>query len=68
MVIKKLEIYLADYAGFCGGVKRACKLAFAAADDGVYCLGDIVHNEVVINDLKEKKLRQLIIHRYIILR
>lgn len=55
MVIKKLEIYLADYAGFCGGVKRACKLAFAAADDGVYCLGDIVHNEVVINDLKRKK-------------
>ena len=59
MVIKKLEIYLADYAGFCGGVKRACKLAFAAADDGVYCLGDIVHNEVVINDLKEKKVKTI---------
>ena len=49
-----IEIYLAENAGFCGGVKRAVKLAFDNADKGVYCLGDLVHNPRVVSELKEK--------------
>ena len=49
-----IEIYLADNAGFCGGVKRAVDLAFKNAKKGVYSLGDLVHNPQVIDDLNKK--------------
>ena len=55
--MKKLKVYLADYLGFCGGVKRAVNMAFDAADKDVYSLGDIVHNESVVNNLKKLGVR-----------
>ncbi len=40
-----MEVFLADKAGFCFGVKRAINTAFEAAGKGrVYCLGPLIHN------------------------
>lgn len=49
-----MEIHVANSAGFCFGVKRAVRMALDAAktEEGpVYMLGDIVHNEHVIQKL-----------------
>ena len=46
-----MEIIVADVRGFCGGVKRAVKMAFDSAEEGVYSYGDLVHNEFVVKDL-----------------
>ncbi|KXO17120.1 bifunctional 4-hydroxy-3-methylbut-2-enyl diphosphate reductase/30S ribosomal protein S1 [Peptoniphilus sp. GNH] len=56
-MIKK-EIILADYAGFCGGVKRAVKLAFDNSDSEkkTYCLGELVHNPFVVEDLIKRNV------------
>lgn len=45
--------------GFCAGVERALKLAREALDTAecVYCIHEIVHNEVVIRALEEKGMR-----------
>ena len=48
-----MEIYLADKAGFCFGVKRAISTAFDAADKGhVYCLGPLIHNPQEVERLR----------------
>ena len=59
-----MRIKVAKSAGFCFGVKRALEIAFktAAVEKKVYMLGDIVHNEHVIADIKRagiKKIRSL---------
>jgi len=49
-----MKVNVATNAGFCAGVKIAVRKALAAAKDRpgkVYMLGDIVHNEIVVNDL-----------------
>ncbi len=51
-----MEIHLAQNAGFCSGVKRAVRLALETAQkekSPVYMLGDIVHNEHVVRDLRQ---------------
>ena len=51
-----MEIHLAESAGFCSGVKRAVRLALETAQkeqSPVYMLGDIVHNEHVVRDLRQ---------------
>jgi 4-hydroxy-3-methylbut-2-enyl diphosphate reductase len=51
-----MEIHVAKSAGFCFGVKRAVRMALDAAKTEagpVYMLGDIVHNEHVIRELRE---------------
>ncbi len=49
-----MEIYLADKAGFCFGVKRAINTAFEAAARGrVYCLGPLIHNPQEVERLNE---------------
>ncbi|CDZ74463.1 putative 4-hydroxy-3-methylbut-2-enyl diphosphate reductase [Peptoniphilus sp. ING2-D1G] len=53
MELMKIKIILADHMGFCGGVKRAVELAKKNAGEGVYSLGDIVHNQRVVQDLKD---------------
>jgi (E)-4-hydroxy-3-methyl-but-2-enyl pyrophosphate reductase len=54
MKVKDMEIYLADKAGFCFGVKRAIKTAFDAADKGkVYCLGPLIHNPQEVERLNQ---------------
>ncbi|MGI5949668.1 bifunctional 4-hydroxy-3-methylbut-2-enyl diphosphate reductase/30S ribosomal protein S1 [Peptoniphilus sp.] len=54
-----MEIILADHLGFCGGVKRAYKMAFENADENTYSYGDLVHNEEVIKELEEKGVKRI---------
>ena len=51
-----MKITVAQTAGFCYGVKRAVELAEQAADQYPSCnmLGPIIHNEYVVNALKER--------------
>ncbi|MCM8814271.1 MAG: 4-hydroxy-3-methylbut-2-enyl diphosphate reductase [Candidatus Omnitrophica bacterium] len=59
-----MKINIARSAGFCFGVKRAITVAQKAADSGatVHMLGDIVHNEDVVQDISRagiKKVRRM---------
>ena len=60
-----MKINLAKSAGFCSGVKRAIDIAFrtAASEKNVYMLGDIVHNEDVVRQIRKagiKKIKRLL--------
>ena len=50
-----MKILIAQDAGYCFGVRDAVNLAYDAAEKygDVYMLGDIVHNENVVNDLEK---------------
>jgi len=50
-----MKINLAKSAGFCFGVRRAVDIAFGITKSGaeVYMLGDIVHNERVIDEIEK---------------
>ena len=55
-----MEIILGKTAGFCYGVKRAvdgAKEELSKTKDTLYCLGEIVHNQEVINELRNKGLK-----------
>lgn len=54
-----MEIILGKTAGFCYGVKRAVDWAKEdiKVNENIYCLGELVHNESVIKDLKEKGIK-----------
>lgn len=59
-----MKINVAKSAGFCFGVRRAIKIALDTAKSGaiVEMLGDIVHNEDVVKEVKEagvKKAKRL---------
>lgn len=51
-----MQTRLARNAGFCAGVRRAVKIAEEAAQEGGrwYSLGPLVHNDAVVDNLKEK--------------
>ena len=51
-----MEVILADYLGFCYGVKRAIKIAREnASADGTSCtLGPIIHNPQMVERLKDE--------------
>ena len=53
-----MELIVGKYSGFCNGVKNTINKAVDSLNknDIIYSLGDIVHNEIVINDLKNKGL------------
>lgn len=53
-----MEVIVGKTAGFCFGVKRAIELSKATADTSkdAYCVGSIVHNKVVNDDLKSRGL------------
>ena len=50
-----MKILVAKDAGYCFGVRDAVNLAKKSGDDfqEVYMLGDIVHNERVVEDLSK---------------
>ncbi len=52
----KKEIIVADSAGFCFGVKRAVGIAEDFAEKGIpaVTLGEIIHNPIVVDGLREK--------------
>lgn len=54
-----MEILLGKTAGFCGGVSRAVKNSEKDLEkyNEVYCLGELVHNKEVIENLKKKGLK-----------
>ncbi len=56
-----MKINLAKSAGFCFGVKRALEIAFGAVSSQarVYMLGDIVHNEEVIKEIKKAGVKKI---------
>ena len=52
-----MRIIRAENAGFCFGVKRAMKLAFAAAANNskpIYSLGPLIHNPQQVESLEER--------------
>lgn len=50
-----MNIIIGKTSGFCNGVENTVKRAEdALSKEKVYCLGEIVHNERVINDLESK--------------
>ena len=53
-----MTITLARSTGFCSGVQRAIRGAERALEEKekIYCLGDIIHNPLVVEDLKLKGL------------
>lgn len=59
-----MKINVAKSAGFCFGVKRALEIALDTTKSGtkVEMLGDIVHNEYVVREIREagvKKIKRL---------
>jgi (E)-4-hydroxy-3-methyl-but-2-enyl pyrophosphate reductase len=53
-----MEVFLADKAGFCFGVKRAISTAFETAGRGnVYCLGPLIHNPQEVERLRKAGVR-----------
>lgn len=54
-----MKVILADYSGFCFGVKKAIDIVFDEMDKNnskVYSLGPLIHNTQVVNQLEEKGL------------
>ena len=54
-----MQVILAKHAGFCWGVKRAIDMAMEArqkANDAIYVLGHLVHNEEVVRRLEENDI------------
>ena len=51
-----MEVTVAKSAGFCFGVKRAVDTVYEEVNKGskIYTYGPIIHNEEVVNDLKNK--------------
>ncbi|MCL2427365.1 MAG: 4-hydroxy-3-methylbut-2-enyl diphosphate reductase [Oscillospiraceae bacterium] len=51
---KSMDITISKYAGFCFGVALAVSEAYECKAQNLYLLGDVVHNPVVIGDLKNR--------------
>ena len=56
-----MEVRLAEYAGFCFGVKRAVDTVYEQLKEGktIYTYGPIVHNETVVSDLEARGVKVL---------
>ena len=52
-----MKVFLANPRGFCAGVERAIKIVERAIDKHgapIYVRHEVVHNQFVVNNLKEK--------------
>jgi len=57
-----MEVFLAENSGFCFGVKRAIKIAFQTAREGlgpVFTYGSLIHNPQVVAELEKKGVRPI---------
>lgn len=56
-----LNIIVADYSGFCFGVKKAVSIAYGAKNENgkIYTYGPIIHNSKVVGELESKGIRPL---------
>ena len=53
-----MQVTVAKSAGFCFGVQRAVDTVYEQVEKGIrpiYTYGPIIHNEVVVQDLEEKR-------------
>jgi (E)-4-hydroxy-3-methyl-but-2-enyl pyrophosphate reductase len=60
---KNLRILVSDSVGFCSGVRRAIKIALAAAgrsECGIYSMGPLIHNPQVVEKLKQVGVKPLV--------
>ena len=60
--IYEMKITVARSAGFCFGVKRAMDIALRMAGEkrDVFMLGDIVHNDIVVNKITEAGIKKIL--------
>ena len=50
-----MKILVGKHSGFCFGVQRAVRMAEEASEHGtVYTYGKIIHNDEVVEDLRQK--------------
>lgn len=58
-MIRKMEVTIDKNSGYCFGVEYAIKMAEdeMEGDDVLYCLGDIVHNDMEVKRLSQKGLK-----------
>ncbi|NLL01257.1 MAG: bifunctional 4-hydroxy-3-methylbut-2-enyl diphosphate reductase/30S ribosomal protein S1, partial [Clostridiales bacterium] len=54
-----MNINIAKSSGFCFGVQRAVDLVYEEINTGgnIYTYGDIIHNELVVDDLRSKGVK-----------
>lgn len=52
-----MKITVGKYSGFCFGVKTALEVAERYAKENASCLGEIIHNERVVESLVKKGLK-----------
>ena len=55
-----MRVILTEPTGFCFGVRRAVRLTEGALNQGtkdVYCLGPLIHNNLVVERLRQKGVR-----------
>jgi 4-hydroxy-3-methylbut-2-enyl diphosphate reductase len=59
-----MDVKLVKSAGFCFGVKRAVNLAMESLEScsnrKIYTMGEIIHNNYVVNTLKEKGIEPIL--------
>ena len=49
-----MEIIVGKHNGFCKGVSRAVQTAERLSSEGVYILGELIHNERVVKSICDK--------------
>ena len=55
-----MRVEIDEHSGFCFGVVNAIRKAEQELEKGVlYCIGDIVHNNLEVERLKQKGLRTI---------
>ena len=55
-----MEVVLADHAGFCFGVTKAVETVYDMIKEkktNIYTYGPIIHNDIVVNDLRKKGVK-----------
>lgn len=55
-----MEVVLAAHAGFCFGVTKAVETVYEKIKEkktNIYTYGPIIHNDIVVNDLKDKGVK-----------
>lgn len=60
-----MKVEIDEHSGFCFGVVNAIRKAEQELEKGVlYCIGDIVHNELEVERLRQKGLRTIEHHEF----
>ena len=47
-----MQVYISKNIGYCKGVQNAVETARKIAREGVYILGDLIHNDIVVKELE----------------